>query len=322
MTVTGFHPLPSDDGNDEARSFNRELARRLALLPDQWSFPPAVIRERRAEGNGPFPPAQRSSHARTRMIAGPHGEIPLRILAPRTRPATGAYLYLHGGGWTLGGADEHDMRLEEIAEATGLIGVACGYRLAPEHPYPQGLDDCETAARWLVETGRLELGIDKLTMGGDSAGANLAAATLIRLRDGHGLASAYKAVVFGCGCFDLRLTPSARRWGAEKLVLNTRDLTMFVRHYLAHGHDPALPDISPLMADLSDLPPAHFVVGTADPLLDDTLFMAERWRMAGNHTELALYPDGCHVFQQFPLTIAADSNRRIEGFLHEALGEP
>jgi acetyl esterase/lipase len=304
-----------DEASEETRDFNRDLLRRLALFPDQWSYPPQVIRERRAQGLGPFPTPPRLDHAETRVISGPHGEIPLRILRPRGRPSEGAFLHLHGGGWTLGGADEQDPRLAEIADNTGLTVVSCEYRLAPEHPYPQAPDDCEAAALWLQAEGEAEFGAARFAIGGESAGANLAAATVLRLRDRHGLGQLFLGAVFACGCFDLRLTPSARAWGDPKLVLNTRDLTMFVRHYLADGQSPDAPDISPLMADLSGLMPAHFAIGTEDPLLDDTLFMAERWRAAGNTVELAVYPGGCHVFQRFDLAIARQSNAAIDTFL-------
>lgn len=310
---------PFGEVSEQTRAFNRDLLRRLSLLPDQWSYPPSVIRERRAEGLGPFPRPPRSPHARDIAIPGPHGEVRLRILEPRTRPSTGAYLHLHGGGWTLGAADEQDPRLAEIAEATGLTALSCDYRLAPEHPYPQGPDDCEAAAAWLLREGEKLFGGNRFAIGGESAGAHLAATVLLRLRGHAGLPSRFGAAVFACGCFDLRLTPSARAWGDDKLVLNTRDLKMFVRHYLAQGDDPADPDISPLLADLSGLIPAHFVVGSADPLLDDTLFMQARWTAAGNPAELAVHPGGCHVFQHFDLEIARASNRAVEDFLVRSL---
>ncbi|MCA1243599.1 alpha/beta hydrolase [Stappia stellulata] len=317
MAAMGFDFSHRGKASVETLDFNRELVHRLTLLPDQWSFAPSVIREKRAEGLGPFPCPPRDPHAEVRTIPGPHGDIPLRILRPRSRACEGAYLHIHGGGWTLGAADEQDPRLREITENTGLAVVSCDYRLAPEHPYPQGPDDCEAAALWLHDNGVREFGTPRFAIGGESAGANLAASVLMRLRDRHGLGRLFSAAVFVCGCFDLRLTPSARNWGRQKLVLNTRDLTMFVRHYLARGGDPAAADISPLMGDLGGLVPAHFVVGDADPLLDDTLFMAARWRAAGNRADLAVHPGGCHVFQHFPLAIAEDSNRAIDAFLLE-----
>ncbi|NBN64259.1 alpha/beta hydrolase fold domain-containing protein [Microvirga tunisiensis] len=303
---------------EETATFNRELAARLGALPDQWSFPPQVVRDRREQGLGPFPAPERSPRARVQVIDGPHGPVPLRIIAP-LQPGDGAFLHIHGGGWTFGGADLQDARLVQMADRTGLTVVSVDYRLAPENPYPCGPDDCEAAALWLTGDGGDALGLRRFAIGGDSAGANLSAATLIRLRDRHGL-TPFLAAVFIAGCFDLRLTPSARAWGSEKLVLNTRDLEMFVRHYLSRGHDAALPDVSPLLADLRGLPRAHFVVGTRDPLLDDTLFMAGRWVAAGNAAETRIVPGGCHVFQSFGLSIALESNNLIDNFLRVSMG--
>ena len=102
-------------------------------------------------------------------ITGKDGNpIPLRVIAP-AQPR-GIYLHLHGGGWVLGGADMQDPMLERIADNTGQAVVGVEYRLAPEHPYPAGPDDCEAAAAWLVQNGRKEFGTEALTIGGEFGG--------------------------------------------------------------------------------------------------------------------------------------------------------
>lgn len=299
---------------EETRRLNAEITAKIEALPDVWSFPAHVVRDRRARGLGPFPPAPKSARAETFDIDGPRGPITLRAIAPAAGPARGVYMHIHGGGWTLGAADQQDPRLERIADATGLTAVSVDYRLAPEHPYPAGPDDCEVAALWLLGEGRTRFETGRLAIGGESAGAHLAVVTLLRLRDRHGL-TPFHAANLVAGCFDLALTPSARRFGLEKLVLSTRDITMFVRHFLLRGGDPADPDISPLQADLAGLPPALFSVGTRDALLDDSLFMAARWSAAGNASELAVYPGGCHVFQAFPSGQTEQSLARMDRFL-------
>ena len=103
----------------------------------------------------------------------------------------------------------------------------------------------------------------------------------MRLRDRHGL-TPFRAANLTAGCYDLALTPSVRRWGETKLILNTRDIFLFVQNFLRLKGDVRDPDVSPLQGDLAGLPPALFTVGTRDPLLDDTLFMASRWHAAGN----------------------------------------
>jgi acetyl esterase/lipase len=230
------------------------------------------------------------------------------------------YLHLHGGGWTLGDADMQDPALWDVVTATGLAAVSVGYRLAPEHPFPAGPDDCEDAARWLVERGAAELGAPPvLAIGGESAGAHLAALTLLRLRDRHGMGGAFRAANLVFGVFDLGMTPSQRRWGG-KLILSP-ELLRFFGDAFVPGIDleaRRAPDVSPLHADLHGLPPALFVVGTADPLLDDSLFMAARWSAAGNHAELRVWAEGCHGFTAFPIAAGRAGNAAQIAFLAAA----
>ncbi|MEM8812699.1 MAG: alpha/beta hydrolase [Pseudomonadota bacterium] len=297
----------------ETADFNENLLAQLSALPDQWSVPPRVVRQRREDGLGPFPIPPASPRAEWVEIPGAESMIRLRIVPP-PEPARGAYLHIHGGGWTLGAAHHDDARLEAIADGTGLVAVSVEYRLAPEHPYPAGPDDCEAAALWLTENAPERFGTSRLTIGGESAGAHLSVVTLLRLRDRHGI-TPFSAANLTAGCYDLAMTPSARRWGPDKLILNTRDIKNFVGCFLPDGTDPAHPDISVLHADLSGMPPALFSVGTRDALLDDSLFMASRWQAAGNETEVAIFPGGCHVFQAFPLEITRQSHGAIDAFL-------
>lgn len=305
--------------SEETRRLNEEIVAKLEALPDMWSVPPAVVRDRRARGLGPFPLAPKSERAETIRIDGRHGPIELRVIRPLAGPARGVYLHIHGGGWVLGAADQQDPKLERIADKVGLVAVSVEYRLAPEHPYPQGPDDCEAAALWLLAEARPRFGTDVLTIGGESAGANLAVVTLLRLRDRHGT-TPFRAANLVAGCFDLGLTPSARRFGPLKLILSTRDIDMFVRHYLLRGGSVTDPDVSPIFADLAGMPAALFSVGTRDALLDDTLFMAGRWIAAGSAADLAIFPGGAHVFQNFASALTEASLARMDAFLAKAVG--
>ncbi|MCC0015749.1 MAG: alpha/beta hydrolase [Rhodobiaceae bacterium] len=302
----------------ETKAVNVGILKALASLPDQWTFPPQVIRDRRAQGLGPFPVAPKSEQAREITIDGRDGRVGLRIIAPQMRASRGVYLHIHGGGWVLGAPNENDMRLERIAENTGLTTVSVDYRLAPEHPYPAGPDDCEAAALWLVNGGLKELGGGVLAIGGESAGAHLSVLTLLRLRDDHAMMP-FVAANLVAGCYDLRLSPSVRRWGAEKLILNTRDITKFCEAFVQGDHTVEDPAINPILADLAGLCPALFSVGTRDPLLDDTLMMAPLWMAAGNAAELAVFAGGAHVFQAFPGKLAQASLQRMDDFLNAAL---
>ncbi|WP_183450270.1 alpha/beta hydrolase [Microvirga lupini] len=298
--------------SEEIRAQNADIVAKLAALPDPMSVPPAVVRERRRQGLGPFPLLPLSSKAQAMTIDGPGGPIPLRIIAPDN--PRGVYLHIHGGGWTWGTADEQDPWLDRLADRCGLAVVSVEYRLAPEQPYPAPADDCEAAALWVLREMESRFGSSRLFIGGESAGAHLSAVTILRLRDRHGLTPFRGANLFA-GCYDLTLTPSVRHWGPERLILNTNDVKVFADNFVGHAPDRRDPDISPLYADLKGLPPALFSVGTKDMLLDDTLFMASRWAAAGNAADLALWPGGCHVFIRFDSAMSEQALSRIDGFI-------
>ncbi len=307
----------------ETRAFNEELERLLATEPSVHTVAPEQTRRDRREGRGIFPPPVFLPNARAIEIDGPGGPLPLRIIAP-DRESTGAFLHLHGGGWTLGGNDLQDPRLDRLARETGLTVVSVGYRLAPEHPYPAAPDDCEAAALWLVgEEAKATLGcVDALAIGGDSAGAHLAAVTLLRLRDRHGITGAFGVAVLQYGDFDLSMTPSQRLWGERNLVLSEPILNWFADQFLPtrDREQRRDPDISPLFAELSDMPPAIFTVGTQDALLDDTLFMEARWRAAGRATELRIWPEAPHGFISLPMSVAGVAQSAEHDFLRRMLG--
>jgi acetyl esterase len=291
----------------ETRAFNAELERLLTTIPAVNTVPPEESRRARREGRGIFPAPVFVPEARVLEIDGPAGPIRLRIIAPG-RSSTGAFLHLHGGGWTVGESDMQDVRLAGLANATGLTVVSVSYRLAPEHRYPAGPDDCEAAALWLLsDAGRAALGTDgPVAIGGDSAGGHLAVVTLLRLRDRHAITGAFGAAVLQYGCFDLSMTPSQRLWGERNLVLSTPIISWFAEQFLGDDNLERRrdPDISPLFAELSAMPPAIFTVGSADPLLDDSLFMQARWRAAGHPTELRVWPEAPHGFVSLPMSVA------------------
>jgi acetyl esterase len=307
----------------ETRAFNAELERRLAAHPAMHTLPVEATRRQRRDGSGAFPaPVYLPERARDLTIDGRSGSIGLRVIAPEGE-AVGAYLHIHGGGWALSAADMQDVLLAELADATGLCAVSIDYRLAPEHPYPAGPDDCEDAALWLLREGFDALELPALaTIGGDSAGAHLSVVTLLRLRDRHATTGAFAAANLLYGAFDLSMTPSQRLWGERNLILSTPTLHFFGDMFLPGLGEEARrdPDISPLYADLRDMPPALFTVGTLDPLLDDTLFMQARWQAAGARSELRTWPEAIHGFNAFPLQVTAAARAEQYAFLRAAVG--
>jgi acetyl esterase len=201
--------------------------------------------------------------------------------------------------------------------------ASIGYRLAPEDPYPAAPDDCEDAVLHLLEHGPTLLAAPaRFAIGGESAGAHLSVVTLLRLRDRHGIDDRITAANLVFGAYDFNGTPSTLLWGDRNLVLSVPIIRWFTENFL-----PGLtfeqrrdPDISPLYARLNHMPSALFTVGTLDPLLDDTLFMSERWTSAGNQAEVAVYPEAVHGFNAYPIGVARAANARQARFLRETLG--
>ena len=309
------------DSLAETRAFNESLMEIFESAPPLESVPPAVTRAMRKQGEGFLPPPVYSPRASWLEIPSRAGELRLRVLPPQGEPK-GVYLHIHGGGWVLGAADEQDLLLEAVADEIGLCAVSVEYRLAPEHPYPAGHDDCEDAALWLLERGPAELGVSAtFAIGGESAGASLSAATLLRLRDRHGITGAFAAANLVFGAFDLTGTPSRLLWGDRQLVLSDTVMTWFTKCLVGVVDDRTCrnPDLSPLYADLRDMPPALFTVGTADALLDDSLFMAARWEAAGNRAELRVYEEACHAFTAFPIAVAREANEAQLAFLRDSI---
>jgi acetyl esterase/lipase len=228
-------------------------------------------------------------------------------------------MHLHGGGLIMGSAAAQDAMLERIAAATGLACVSVEYRLAPAHPYPAGWDDCETAALWLAKNAKPEFGSDWLSIGGESAGATLAVPTLVRLRDKHGF-TGFKAANLSYGNYDTTMTPSQKWIGEDGIFLQSKDIQYCTSLYAPDPSVRRSADMSALYANLRDMPPAIFSVGTLDPFLDDSLFVYARWIAAGNEAELAVYPGGIHGFTMFPYTLARDANTRIDAFLKAHVG--
>jgi acetyl esterase/lipase len=251
-------------------------------------------------------------HGITRRIQIPGGEIGLRMFVPPN--PRGVYLHLHGGGWVVGSAFERDPKLEAVATDTNSVAISVEYRLAPEFPFPTALDDCEAAAQWVLENSEEEWGVRGLVIGGESAGGHLSATTALRIRDRLGMLDRLVGLNLVYGVFDLSMTPSQRR-GVNLPLIPTETLRWFYRHFLQSGEDPKDPQISPLYADLEGLPPSLITVGTNDPLLDDSLFMAARLKAADCERTLDIYPEAIHAFTVLPGAAGQIANLRANNFI-------
>jgi acetyl esterase len=254
-------------------------------------------------------------------IPGRRGAIGARLYVPRTATALSpGLLYLHGGGFVIGSPDTHDRLTRELAHDIGARVLSLHYALAPEHPYPAGLHDCVDASRWLAANAAT-LGIDakRLVIGGDSAGANLSAATILRLR-AEAAAPAFRAALLIYGRFTGDDTDSMRAWGERDLILSRPMMEWFERQYVGDAPDRNDPYYAPLAGDLHGFPPSILTVGTLDPLLDDSRLFAAALEKAGVPAELHVYEDGPHAFAQFAmLDMCGDAIAKMSAFARKRL---
>src|SRR5215467_10455891 len=200
----------------QVRAFIETLKANIpADAPKMWQLTPEQAREESERFFAPFNEGgPEAAEGRALRVPGRRDGIPARLYVPRGAGARSpGLLYLHGGGFVLGSLSTHDRLSRELAQGLGARVLAFEYALAPEHPYPQGLDDCVAAARWLAAHAE-DLGMHpgQLLIGGDSAGANLTAAALLRSRD-EGSPLPFKAAVLLYGRFAAGETESLRAWG-------------------------------------------------------------------------------------------------------------
>jgi acetyl esterase len=233
-----------------------------------------------------------SDHA----IPGPGGAIGVRLYRPRAAGASmlPVLLYFHGGGWCIGNLDTHDPVCRQLADQAGCAVLSVDYRLAPEHPFPAAVEDCAAALRFIAAEGA-SLGLDpeRIAVGGDSAGGNLAAVCTLLARDAE-IALAAQLLIYPVTDFAMA-HPSHDEF-AEGFLLTREALQWFGANYVGAG-DPADWRASPLRApDLSRLPPAAIIVGNCDPLRDEGCAYAERLRQAGVEADLHLHPGMIHGF--------------------------
>jgi acetyl esterase len=269
---------------------------------------PSGIEELRAMRAMAAAPAPSRPPAVVEVVRAGGRSVPVRMHVPASGEVAGVFLEIHGGGFYLGSAAGSDVRNRNLAEAVGLAVVSVDYRLAPEHPWPAAPDDCETAALWLAEHAEHRFGTTKLAIGGFSAGATLAMTTLLRLRDRA--IAAYGCAVLQFGTYDLSGRTPAGRLIADEYFLDA---------YAGSVEDRTHPDLSPIYADVTGLPPALVVVGADDILLEDNLAMAVRLSAAGVDVDLAVYPASPHGFTGHATSMAAAAMHDIESWLRRRL---
>ena len=228
------------------------------------------------------------------MIPGAAGPMPARLYHPAGQETRPLVIFVHGGGWTFGSLESHDGIARHLAMESGCAVLAFEYRLAPEHPFPAGLDDTLAAFEFACRGG-LGQSVDdsRCALAGDSAGANLALAALLKHKGNASLATA--TLFYGCYApiFD---TPSHKRLGDGTYILGTKGMRWYWRNFLGQDSESTTSLAVPLRADLSGLPPLYLNAAGLDPLLDDTLLLSGRLSEAGIRHRLDVFPGVVHGF--------------------------
>lgn len=240
----------------------------------------------------------------------------LRILRPEGQ-VRGVYIDYHGGGWAIGNAAMDDRVNARIARDCGLAVVSVDYTTLPDIAFEDMIAQCHMAADWVYEHAEAVFGARDIFIGGESAGAHLAACSLLRLRDSRRDFARLRGAVLFYGPYDLSATPSVRNASRETLVLDGPAMIPGIAKLLPDRTEEQRrdPSVSPLYAKLDGLPPALLLCGTIDPLIDDSRLMAERWRNA----QLILIPEGPHAFNHLPTAVARKTNAFVRSWLDERL---
>jgi len=234
---------------------------------------------------------------RERVIQGPGGDLRLRIYRP---PGDGPFpllAFFHGSGFVLCSLDTHDGMCRNLCAGAGCVVVSVDYRLAPEHKYPAGLDDCVFATRWIADhAGELEGDAQRLVVGGDSAGGHFAAAAALRLRDQGGPPLVGQLLIYPVTDYHTPGTASYRE-NAEGYGLTRDTMVWFWDHYLTDATQAADPYVSPLRAaNLANLPPALVQTAEYDPLRDEGDTYAAKLRAVGTPATLSRWDGMNHGF--------------------------
>jgi acetyl esterase len=253
------------------------------------------------------PPVPEVSEVRDLVAPGPAGPIPLRLyrgLATAGGAPLPVLVYFHGGGWTIGDLDTHDIVCRTLANKARCAVVAVDYRMGPEHKFPAAVEDCVAATRWVAEQAAA-LGVDaaRIAVGGDSAGGNLATVVAITLRDAGGPRLVFQALVYPAT--DQRMdTASHARFG-EGYLLTRNNMLWFRDNYLAAA-DYDDWRASPIRAaDLARLPPAHIITAGYDPLVDEGRAYSDRLLAAGVPVLYECFEGMAHGFLTMGGVVAA-----------------
>lgn len=211
-------------------------------------------------------------------------------IIPENPRADKVLFYIHGGGFISGSCDSHRMHVAKLARGTQMKSLVFDYRLAPEHPFPAGLEDCVNAYNWLLDQG---YDSNNIIVGGESAGGTLTLSLLLALKE--------RAIPFPKAAFsispvtDLRCKADSFTFNAKHDIAPTGNWDFWMNHYIA-DHDPTLPLLSPLFGNYEGLPPLLVCVGTHEIHLDDCMNVAKKAEEHGVEVTLSKWKKMVHAF--------------------------
>lgn len=251
-----------------------------------------------------------------------YNDVECRVFLPAGK-AKAVYVHFHGGGMVIGAPEMSDGANLDLAKRFDVAVVSVNYRKAPEHPFPAGPDDGIAVMKWLLANSSEEFGAETFFLGGESAGGYMAAAVALRIRDELAAIEKVRGLVLTYGVHDWGHSPSQRgdRIVDEPDMLDPEGMRFYADCYLPGltTEQRRAPHVSPLFANLENLPPSFLSVGAADHLLDDTLMFAPRLAAAGNDVELFVAPEMPHGFQAFPCAITTAWQQSLDSWLTRQL---
>jgi len=267
-------------------------------VPAAHTLSPADARRFYRERRGFTQPEPPPVGAVTELVAnGPHGPIPMRLVTPAQGQAPWPVLvFFHGGGWTIGDLDTHDVVCRQLCAASCCAVLAVDYRMGPEHRFPAAPDDCLAAVRWL-RGHATEYGLDsgRIALGGDSAGGNLAAVVSIAMRDAGDPPALMQLLIYPAT--DMRAIAPSHTSNAQGYLLTSDSIAYYRGNYIADQAHCSDWRASPLLApDLTRLPPALVLTCGFDPLRDEGRQYADALSAAGNRVQYVCFERQVHGF--------------------------
>ncbi len=296
--------INADEINADEGVLDPDVARWMKENPQfdfSDGFPPEILEA--ARSNESAPPTRHIDQVTDELV----GEVPIRVYR-NNRPATGLVVYFHGGAFMVGSIALMDGVAREIVHTSGAVVVSVGYRLAPENPYPAGVDDCLTVTKWALSVAtRFGVSPSEVVVAGESAGGNLATAVALKLRDEGGPTVAGQVLIYPCTDGPRASYPSRDQFGHSEWVWEAygggRDLS---------DEPYAVPLSAPTLAGL---PPALVLLAGCDMLRDEGRAYARRMEAEGVEVEEFCFAGQPHGFVNFGLPAAADAYARVARWL-------